>query len=338
MAAKGLFDGLPDAAPSAADKARKLAELQASITAQMAAVANGSAANGRAAEGSPGGAPDAKRMKLDLDSALGESSTTTDDSALGESSTTSDGGSAKSASGRSMFGELPPPAKPKGSPNAGDGRSPWVGTPWIGGKSPWGPRSTEGGEDVVTSPGGHGVDTGGSMMDMADPPTPVEPAAPAACAVRRLRLKKSAAGFGINVNATATVLSFNAEPDGRPGPAQAAGVLKGERIVEVNGVSVVDKAGLLLQLKKLKAQGADGLEFVRRPSLSCLRTRCLTAAVRRGCSRRRQLLAQRRPQPSPPRPPRPKRRPVARPGPWTSGRSLARRRTTTSCWRRAPPA
>ncbi len=50
MAAKGLFDGLPAAAPSAADKARKLAELQASITAQMAAVANGSAANGRAAE------------------------------------------------------------------------------------------------------------------------------------------------------------------------------------------------------------------------------------------------------------------------------------------------
>ena len=95
MSAKGLFDGLPAAAPSAADKARKLAELQASITAQMAAVANGSAASGRAAEGSPGGAPDAKRMKLDLDSALGESSTT------------SDGGSAKSASGRSMFGELP---------------------------------------------------------------------------------------------------------------------------------------------------------------------------------------------------------------------------------------
>ena len=37
------------------------------------------------------------------------------------------------------------------------------------------------------------------------------------------------------------------------GPAQAAGVQKGERIVEVNGVPVADKAALFEELKKLKA-------------------------------------------------------------------------------------
>lgn len=253
----GLFGGLPPPAESAEEKAAKLARMQQSIAQQFEAVMAASAAAKQTdaeeqdqAEGAGQGAP--KRARLDLDAPLVAG-------AMG-----GENPSPHIAAGRQgLFGDLPPARStssggPRGSPPA-DGKSPWLGTPWIGGKSPWGPHSTEAGDDDggAASPGPHGVDTSGSMIGLAAG----APSGSTAPSMRRLQLRKSASGFGLNVSASATVLSFNAEPDGSLGPAAAAGVQKGERIVEVNGVSVVDKAGLLAELKKLKANGVDTLEF-----------------------------------------------------------------------------
>lgn len=254
MADGGLFGGLPP--PASKDtqeqKAQKLAKLQESIQQQlqaaMASAQQPGTGDRQAAEEQQGAA---KRPRLDLDSAL-----------VGPKAASAVQ-LPRSAGGRQagLFGDLPPAREsgaPRGSPLA-DGKSPWLGTPWIGGKSPWGPRSTEPGDGAV-SPGPHGVDTSGSMIGLAAAPS--QGATPAATiALRRVRLRKSASGFGLNVSASATVLSFNAEPDGSEGPAAAAGVQKGERIVEVNGVSVADKTGLLAELKKLKAKGVETLEF-----------------------------------------------------------------------------
>ena len=233
----GLFGGLPPPAEAQEDKAQKLARLQESIQQQFDAVMAASSAKqteAAAAEQQGSGERAPKRARLDLDSALS--------APMGESSGGRPG----------LFGDLPPPREassyPRGSPRA-DGKSPWLGTPWIGGKSPWGPHSSDMGDNDggAASPGPHGVDTSGSMIGLAagamSGPVSALVTDAASTSMRRLQLRKSASGFGLNVSASATVLSFNAEPDGSPGPAAAAGVQKGERIVEVNGVSVVDKAG-----------------------------------------------------------------------------------------------
>jgi hypothetical protein len=255
----GLFGGLPpplaEKSAAAEEKAAKLARLQQSIALQFEAAMSASRDVSRAAakedeekqEGAGQGAP--KRARLDLDAPLVAG-------VMGRENPSP-------RSGGGLFGDLPPAragtsSGPRGSPPA-DGKSPWLGTPWIGGKSPWGPHSTEVGDDDggAASPGPHGVDTSGSMIGLAAG----VPSGSTVPSMRRLQLRKSASGFGLNVSASATVLSFNAEPDGSPGPAAVAGVQKGERIVEVNGVSVVDKAGLLAELKKLKAKGVDTLQF-----------------------------------------------------------------------------
>lgn len=130
--------------------------------------------------------------------------------------------------------------------------SPWVGTPWIGGKSPWTSRAADAaGQAAPNETEVSGVDTHGSMMDSMMAGTAAEPAV-----TKTILLKKKKAGFGVNVSNNAEVLSFNQEPDGSPGPAQEAGVVKMSRILEVNGVRVKNKLELLEQLKKLKASGA----------------------------------------------------------------------------------
>ena len=241
----GLFGGLPAPAETAGGKAQKLAVLQASIQQQLAASMGGSGGSAGEDQGA------AKRPRLDLDSALGATAASAESPRR------------PVERNQGMFGDLPPAKPPRGSPLAmADGRSPWLGTPWIGGKSPWGPASTDADVGGAVSPGPHGVDTSGSMIGLEEPsPRAAAAAASSAPGLRRVRLQKSASGFGLNVSASATVFSFNAEPDGRPGPAAAAGVLEGERIVEVNGSSVADKAGLLAELKKLKANGVNALEF-----------------------------------------------------------------------------
>ena len=66
---------------------------------------------------------------------------------------------------------------------------------------------------------------------------------------------------GINVSTQNEVLSFNSEPDGSPGPAQQAGVVKLSKILAVNGRPVKNKPELLRELKQLKAAGAEEVSF-----------------------------------------------------------------------------
>jgi hypothetical protein len=135
--------------------------------------------------------------------------------------------------------------------------SPWIGSPWIGGKTPWQAHGSD--EAAMTgseSPDDPDIDTTGSMMGAI-----VDVQRDEDSTFKRFTLRKNKAGFGINVSNTAEVLSFNNEPDGCPGPAQVAGIVKMSRILEVNGVQVRNKIELLNQLKQLKAAGADEVEF-----------------------------------------------------------------------------
>eukprot|EP01052_Picozoa_sp_SAG31_P009582 SAG31_NODE_506_length_14749_cov_8.119181_9_plen_238_part_00 len=50
------------------------------------------------------------------------------------------------------------------------------------------------------------------------------------------------------------VLALNPDKDGRPGPAQAAGVLAGQRITRVNGIDVVDKDEIKAALRYSKEE------------------------------------------------------------------------------------
>ena len=65
---------------------------------------------------------------------------------------------------------------------------------------------------------------------------------------KTIRLTKKTAGFGMSISNNAEVISFNKETDGSDGPAKAAGVVQMSRILEVNGVTVQNKADLIAKL------------------------------------------------------------------------------------------
>jgi hypothetical protein len=308
----GLFGGLPPPKPKGgadSDAQIKLAALQAKIDAQMAAVlgpaaessasssassSSSSAAAAAAAAAATAAAPPPKRARLEI-----EASSTQERPPWGggPGSARAAGGAGRGGGGGSGGG-----GPPRGSPRAG--ASPWVGTPWIGGKSPWGQSGGQsaagGGADepgvvspetsVVSDPSGaqrrrhvpsvpgrgvvsgraglsvwagqgegcRGVHRRGSdaavwglgggaargsgslMMSGLTRPSGAGPSPrpggdeahelPSSspdsdvgasvtqgadgALIRRVRLQKGAAGFGINVSGAAVVTSFNAEPDG----------------------------------------------------------------------------------------------------------------------------
>ena len=67
------------------------------------------------------------------------------------------------------------------------------------------------------------------------------------------------AGYGISVNPDATISALVSQPDGRPGPAEEAGVggVLGGRIVAVNRVTVTDGSSLAAAL----SSASGGVEF-----------------------------------------------------------------------------
>ena len=74
------------------------------------------------------------------------------------------------------------------------------------------------------------------------------------------------AGYGISVNPDATISSLVSQPDGRPGPAEEAGVgaVVGGRVVAVNRVTVTDGSSLAAALSSASGE----VEFwIERPQL-----------------------------------------------------------------------